>query len=145
MTKHLYIVGIDGSDYSERAAECAIHLAEKSGAKVKLIYVLNWTAIQPIMHKSIAPPMSTEEEEETRVEKNVIKPLLKKYNHLNVQLDSEVIWGDPVDILQKIVKEDHANMLFVGRKGRSCCIDILLGSVASKLAHSIGIPIVLVP
>ena len=61
--------------------------------------------------------MTTVEEEETRVEKNVIKPLLKKYNHLNVQLDSEFIRGDPVDILQKIVKYDHANMLFVGRRG----------------------------
>jgi nucleotide-binding universal stress UspA family protein len=72
MTKHLYIVGIDGSKFSERAAECAIYLAEKSGDRVKLIYVLHWLAVQPIVHESIAPPLSTEEEEETRVENNVL-------------------------------------------------------------------------
>lgn len=145
MTKHLYIVGIDGSEYSERAVERAIHLAEKSGDRVKLIYVLNWLAVQPLMYESIAPPMSTKEEEEARVEQNVIKPLLKKYNHLNVQLDSDLAWGDPVEVLQKSVKDEHANMLFVGRRGRSACVDILLGSVANKLAHRVGIPIVLVP
>jgi nucleotide-binding universal stress UspA family protein len=36
-------------------------------------------------------------------------------------------------------------MLFVGRQGRSQIVDLLLGSVANKLAHHVGIPIVLVP
>jgi nucleotide-binding universal stress UspA family protein len=145
MTKHLYIVGIDGSECSERAVERAINLADKSGDRVKLIYVLNWVGVQPIMYEGIGPPMITKEEEEARIEENIIKPLLKKYNHLNVQLDSEFLWGDPVEILKNKVKNEHANMLFVGRSGRSPVKDILLGSVANKLAHHIGIPIVLVP
>jgi nucleotide-binding universal stress UspA family protein len=145
MTKHLYIVGIDGSECSERAAERAINLADKSGDRVKLIYVLNWVGVQPMMYEGIAPPMRTKEEEEARIENNVIKPLLKKYNQLNVQLDSELLWGEPAEILLNKVKNEHANMLFVGRRGRSPLIDALLGSVANKLAHRVGIPIVLVP
>ena len=89
--------------------------------------------------------MTTKEEEEARVEGNIIKPLLKKYNHLNVQLDSELVWGEPAEILLNKVKNEHANMLFVGRRGRSPLIDAILGSVANKLAHRVGIPIVLVP
>jgi nucleotide-binding universal stress UspA family protein len=139
------MVGIDGSECSQRAAERAINIAEKSGGRVKFIYVLNWLAVQPLMYETIAPPMSTKEEEESRIEQNVIKPLLKKYNHLNVQLDSEFVWGDPAEILQKKVKDEHANMLFVGRRGRSTFIDLILGSVTNKLAHRVGIPIVLVP
>jgi nucleotide-binding universal stress UspA family protein len=145
MTKHLYIVGIDGSEWSERAAERAINLAEKLGDRVKLVYVLNWLAVQPFMYESIAPSMTTIEEEESRIEQNVIKPLLKKYNHLNVQLDSEFVWGEPVEVLQKKVKEEHAKMLFLGRRGRSPFIDAILGSVTNTLAHRVGIPIVLVP
>lgn len=145
MSKHLYIVGIDGSEYSERAVERAIHLAEKSGDRVKLIYALTWSRIQPFMHKGIAPPMRTKEEEESIAEEEVIQPLLEKYKHLNVQLSSELIWGEPVEILQKRVKGEHANMLFLGRRGRSTFVDVLVGSVANKLAHRVGIPIVLVP
>jgi nucleotide-binding universal stress UspA family protein len=145
MTKHLYIVGIDGSECSERAVERAINLADKSGDRVKLIYVLNWIGLQPMMYEGIGPPIITREEEEARIEENIIKPLLKKYNHLNVQLDSELCWGEPAEILLNKVKHEHANMLFVGRRGRSPFIDALLGSVANKLAHRVGIPIVLVP
>lgn len=145
MTKHLYIVGIDGSVCSERAAERAINIAEKSGDRVKLVYVLNWLAVQPLMYGSIAPPISSKEEEETRIEKNVIKPLLKKYKDLNLQLDSELIWGEPVEMLLKKIKDEHANMLFLGRRGRSTFIDVILGSVTNKLSHCVGIPIVLVP
>lgn len=36
----------------------------------------------------------------------------------------------------------HANMLFIGR---SRVMDMLLGRVANKLAHRVGLPIVLVP
>jgi nucleotide-binding universal stress UspA family protein len=145
MSKFLYIVGIDGSEYSERAVERAIHLAKKTGDRVKLIYVLTWSRVQPFMYEGIAPPMLTKEEEENLVECEVIKPMLKKYNHLNVQVDSECIWGDPAEVIKKCVKEEHANMLFLGRRGRSPFVDALLGSVSNKLAHNIGIPIVLVP
>lgn len=145
MSKNLYIVGIDGSESSERAVEQAIHLAEKSGDSVKLIYVQSWPTAHTSMYEGITPPTPSKEEEESIVDEKVIQPLLEKYNQLNVKLDSEYIWGDPVEILQKTVKEEHASMLFLGRKGRSPFVDVLLGSVANKLAHRVGIPIVLVP
>lgn len=145
MSKHLYMVGIDGSEWSERAVERAINLAQSTSARVKLLYVLTRTEAQPFVYEGIAPAMISKEEEESQIEENTIQPLLKKYNHLNVQLDSEFVWGDPAETLEKRVKEEHANMLFLGRRGRSAYVDILIGSVANKLAHRIGIPIVLVP
>lgn len=145
INKHLYIVGIDGSESSERAVERAVHLAERSSARVKLIYVLNWPTAHTSMYEGITPPTPTKEEEESIVEENVIEPLLRKYNQLNVQLDSEFIWGEPTEIIQKRVKDEHAYMLFLGRRGRSPFVDVLMGSVANKLAHRIEVPIVLVP
>ncbi|MEX0300669.1 MAG: universal stress protein, partial [Kordiimonas sp.] len=42
-------------------------------------------------------------------------------------------------------KETKANLIFVGRRGRSRIADLVLGSVANSLAHTVGKPIVLVP
>jgi nucleotide-binding universal stress UspA family protein len=145
MSKHLYMVGIDGSEYSERAVERAINLAKSTSARVKLLYVLNPPESQTFIYEGIAPAMISKAEEESQIEASTIQPLLKKYNDLNVQLDSEFVWGEPAETIEKRVKEEHANMLFLGRRGRSIYVDILLGSVANKLAHRIGIPIVLVP
>jgi len=89
--------------------------------------------------------MLNQEQEENMVNTNVVKPLLERFGASGVKLETELVWGDPVEILRKQVKAEHANLIFVGRRGRSRIADLVLGSVANKLAHCVGIPIVLVP
>jgi len=52
MCKLLYIVGVDGSEWSERA----VNLAQQIGASVKLMYMITWQEFQPVMVEGIAPP-----------------------------------------------------------------------------------------
>ena len=145
MSKHLYVVGIDGSEWGERAAIRAANLAKQTGAHLKLVYVMNWSAVQPMMMEGVAPPVLSQSEEEEIVNTNVIAPLTEQLNAIGAKFECELIWGDPVEILSEKVKEAHAHFLFVGRRGRSRIADLVLGSVANKLAHYVGIPIVLVP
>ncbi|WP_114325096.1 universal stress protein [Candidatus Colwellia aromaticivorans] len=145
MSKLLYLVGVDGSEWSERAVERAVHLAQQTGASVKLVYVITWQDFQPVMVEGVAPPMLDKEQIEHDANKKILQPLVEKYQVKGLHLTSEYIWGEPVDALHQYEKEHHANMIFVGRRGRSQLVDILLGSVANKLAHYVGIPIVLVP
>ncbi|MDX2368735.1 MAG: universal stress protein [Colwellia sp.] len=145
MRKLLYVVGVDGNEWSERAVERAVNLAEHTGASVKLVYVITWQEFQPVMVEGIAPPMVDKKQIEHDVSKNILQPLIEKYQVEDLTITSEYIWGEPVDVLHQYVKDQHANMLFVGRRGRSRFADILLGSVANKLAHYVGVPIVLVP
>ena len=42
-------------------------------------------------------------------------------------------------------KKKKASMVVVGRRGRSSIADLVLGSVANSLAHTLGVPVVLVP
>jgi nucleotide-binding universal stress UspA family protein len=145
MTKALYLVGIDGSEWSERAAERAVNLAKLTQARVKLVYVLSWPVLQPMLLEGTVPELLSKEDEELSVHQHIFKPLMATFFDNEVTLDAELFWGDPADVLSNKVKEYHANMLFVGRRGRSRLIDMLIGSVANKLAHRIGVPIVLVP
>jgi nucleotide-binding universal stress UspA family protein len=145
MSKPLYLVAVDGSEWGQRAAERAIHLAEKTHAQVKLVTVLDWSYLQPMIIEGVAPPILNRETEEANIRSKVLIPLVEKYNSLDVNISTELLWGDPFVVLKEQVKETHAVMLFVGRQGRSRVVDILLGSVANKLAHGVGVPIVLVP
>ncbi|OUS26619.1 universal stress protein [Thalassotalea sp. 42_200_T64] len=145
MSKQLYIVGIDDSEWSYRAAERAINLSKDTGAKVKLIYVLQWPMVTPITVGGIEPFVFDREDEEKRILETVMDPLLAKYSEYDIALESKLILGEPVHELSKQVKDEHANMLFIGRRGRSTFVDMVLGSVANKLAHIVGIPVVLVP
>lgn len=145
MSKPLYLVAVDGSEWGKRAADRAIHLAEKTHAKVKLLTVIDWSYLQPLIIEGVAPPVLDRETEETNIFARVLTPLVEKYNNMGVNITTELLWGDPVVEIKEQVKETHAVMLFVGRQGRSRVVDMLLGSVANKLAHSVGVPIVLVP
>jgi len=145
MGKALYLVAVDGSEWSLRATNQAVKLAQQTGAKVKIITVLDWLYLQPMVLEGIAPPILDKATEEKNIQSTILTPLEEKYKEVGIKLSTELIWGDPVEMIQEQVKKMHANMLFIGRRGRSRVIDILLGSVANKLAHRVGLPIVLVP
>jgi len=145
MSKALYLVAVDGSEWSLRATKQAVKLAQQTGAKVKIITVLDWLYLQPMVIEGVAPPVLDKSAEEKNIQETILTPLAEKYKDTEVKLSTELLWGDPVEIIQEQVKEMHANMLFIGRRGRSRVIDMLLGSVANKLAHRVGLPIVLVP
>lgn len=145
MSKLLYIVGVDGSEWSERAVERAVHLAQQTGASVKILYAIVWQDFQPMMVEGIAPAMLSKEEIEAEASVTILKPLIDKYQVQGVQLTCELLWGEPVAVLHKYAKDHHVNMIFVGRRGRSVFVDVLFGSVANKLAHYVSVPLVLVP
>ncbi len=146
MSKTLYLVAVDGSEWGERATERAMNLAEKTHANVKLVTVVEWSYLQqPMIMEGVSPPIIDKVTEEKNITARVLTPLLEKYKSLAVTISAELIWGNPTDEISEQVKKTHATMLFVGRHGRSTIVDMLLGSVANKLAHTVGVPIVLVP
>ena len=145
MKKPLYIVGVDGSQWSERAVAKAVQLAKQTNARVELISVVEFDKIQPILMEGNEPFIIDKGSEQEEVFETVIQPLLDQHLDEEVIMDYKVLWGDPVDVLHECAKHEHANMLFMGRRGRSRFVDLLLGSVANKIAHKIGIPVVLVP
>lgn len=145
MAKFTYLVGIDGSECAVRAAKRAVMMAEQTGADVKLVYVLDLSDTYPLTIEGYIPPAINEKEYNENIQVHVITPLLEELKGSTVEISTEIVNGDPVDSIRDMVKDEKINMVFVGRKGRSRIIDLLLGSVANKLAHLIGVPIVLVP
>ena len=145
MKNIIYLVAVDGSEWSERAADRAVNLALQTNATVALLTVKDWSYLQPMILDGVAPKIRDQAAEEQATINSVLVPLMEKYSELDVKITSELLWGDPAVVIREHIKALHANMLFVGRQGRSRFADILLGSVANKLAHQAGIPIVLVP
>lgn len=145
MKKPLYLVAVDGSQWSLRAVERAVDLASKTKAKVMLLTVKDWSYLQPVLLEGTSPIILDQTAEENDTRAKVLVPLVEKYHNVNVEITTDLIWGDPATVIKEQIKALHVNMLFIGRQGRSQIVDILLGSVANKLAHHVGIPIVLVP
>ncbi len=146
MSKHtLYLVAVDGSEWGNRAADHAISMAKQTGAKVRLITVIPWSGYQPLTVEEIVNRPLEKEQEEKRAREDILDPVVDKHKDSGVAISSEFFWGHPVDVVRKQAKEEKATQVFIGRRGRSRVADLILGSVANSLAHSLGVPIVLVP
>lgn len=145
MANLVYLVGVDGSEWSDRAAERAVGLAKKTGAEVHFITAAQWSKYQPLYVADLsAPPQDTSEQEKWE-HKEILEPLEERYADSGVLVKTRFYWGHPVDVIKEQAKKISANMIFVGRKGRSKVASIFLGSVANSLAHTASVPIVLVP
>ncbi len=145
MGRLVYLVAVDGSEWSDRAAGRAISLAQKTGAEVHFVTAVQWANYQPLyVTEFSAPPEDTTTQEAMEREK-ILDPLMARFDDSGVKIKAELFWGHPTEVIKEQVKEKRANMIFVGRRGRSKIADLLLGSVANSLAHTAGVPIVLVP
>ncbi|WP_371372201.1 universal stress protein [Thalassotalea aquiviva] len=145
MSEHTYLVATDGSDCSIRAAQKAIELAKLTKAAVKLFYVIDNTHKMPLAIEGYIPPEPSEESQKANIVEHVMGPMLKELQSDEVDVSSDIVLGDPAFQITKYLKENDVSMLFVGRRSRSTVMDLLIGSLANKLAHAVEVPITLVP
>lgn len=152
MTKPLYVVGVDGSEWSERAAAVAVGLAKHSGAGVLLFHVLEGPRVPFLVHDGVyvakegryeAPGEPAEAAQ--AAEAKILAPLVAEYADSGVEIETGHAWGDAREVLHQLLKERHAKMIFMGRRGRSTFADLIIGSVSNAIAHHAGVPTVLVP
>lgn len=145
MSKQTYLVAVDGSEWGNRAADYAVSMAKQTGAEVRLITVVPWSGFQPMTLDEVAHRTVNKQEEEDQARNEILKPIEEKHKDSGVEIEGEYHWGNPVEVIHKRAKETKANQIFVGRRGRSRFADLVLGSVANSLAHTVGKPITLVP
>lgn len=145
MSRIVYLVAVDGSEWSDRAAGRAVDLASKTDAEVHFITVVPWSGYQPMTLEELSTRPLDKKKEETDAHTDILDPLVERFADSGVKVMVELFWGNPAEVIHEQAKKEHVNMIFVGRKGRSKVLNLIIGSVANSLAHTAGVPTVLVP
>ena len=137
-----YVVGIDGSEGSIRTAQYALTQAQKAGASLKVIHVLEWSPY------SFLTPEELEERKKRRVEEldrgktAILGPIIEKLGDDGVE--GEVRFGQIADVISKYCDEIGAEQCFVGRHGGGLT-SRLFGSVPGSLVQISNVPVTVVP
>ena len=139
------LVGIDGSESSRRAIECAVSRAKSSHAGLVLAYVIEWSPY------TFNTPEENEERHKRRMEEiqtvheRVLDPVLKSLETEAINTTGIVRHGNVAEVLLRIGKEQGANQIVVGRIGHTTISSIIFGSVAAKLIQLADVPVTVVP
>ena len=138
------VVGIDGSEGSDRAAEHGVAIARHWEATLLLVTVVRtpegWWGIGG------APP--TPEALSAAIIEGQQKVLGDIKDHLNPEdVDYKTVeeLGDPVSRLLAVVEINEANLLVIGRRGAGLAERVVLGSTADRLTHLASCPVLVVP
>lgn len=137
------LVPIDGSDASLRALQAAITMIGQQ-SQSSVIHVLNVQA--PVISHNAARFFSAEVlkdyyEDAGQTAIHAATELLKNSGinyHTHVQV------GHITDEVKKYIAQHQCDHIVMGTRGLSAMPGLLLGSVATKILHSVDIPITLI-
>jgi nucleotide-binding universal stress UspA family protein len=141
------LVATDGSESANHAVEYAAHLARDSGADLIIANIVGGFGLPDAVFRSF-----------TRAEHAWLKDLLTSQSGAilsaardraresgagTIRLESRQ--GEAASELLEIARENHADLVVVGKRGTGRAAGLLLGSVSQKLASLAPLPVAVVP
>ena len=140
-----FLVGVDGSECSMRAARFAVDRAKRMDARLVVVYVIEWSPYSFNTPEENEQRHKRREEEISAATEKVLNPLLESIRESGVATEGIVRHGHIAEVMIGLGEEHNAVGMFIGRIGTTTLKTMLFGSVASNLVQTSPIPVTVVP
>lgn len=136
------LVGVDGSEPSQRAARRAFDLAKRLGETVTLVHVLP----PPPVFSEPAVVLDIAELERRVYEagKTVLDKLVAEAAAGGVKADTQLLSGPAAEVLADAAQAQDVEFVAVGSRGRTLVGSMLLGGTSHRLVHICKKPVLIV-
>lgn len=151
------LVGVDGSENSNRALEFALGLAEKYNASISILNVFEVQIAAQTINANVAPVPEGPSPFSTRPSPDFSKDLIKihdqtltnsvthaKETNPNLTVSSMLKIGEPALEIVNTAKEGNFDIIVIGHRGAGRMSELILGSVSEKVAHLAPCPVIIV-
>lgn len=135
------VVGVDGSEHSERALAFALGVADALGAPLAVRYAWRLANVQIDRHGQMTPELGARIESEERVPAEMVERV--RAAHPDVEIDVDTVPVAPAHLLADASRA--AALVVVGSRGRGAVEGMLLGSVGQDVLHRAQCPVAVVP
>ena len=143
MSDEVYVVAFAGDD--TRALDYALALASRSGARLHIAHILEWSAYSFLTPQELEERHSRRKDELARAQEAILNPALARAAGRNVKASGEIRYGSAADLLIEIAKTQKAAGIIAGRTAATGFSARLFGSIAVALATSSPTPVTIVP
>jgi nucleotide-binding universal stress UspA family protein len=144
MTSKLYqkiLIATDGSEYTKKAVDHGIELANNTGAKLHAIYVIDIKAYGFPLSASTEYTYSILRQEGDMA----IKYVAERAEAAGLEAEGIIVEGHPADEIIKYAEKNSIDLIVMGTLGKSGLDRFLMGSVADKVIRNSKIPVIAVP
>lgn len=129
----------DGSKFANNAANHGLYLAEKSGAEIIVLSVIENSFVNSIPLGEDTMDIENLLKEDCEKNLESFKELSKTSNNLNISY--LIKQGSPAKVILEVADTENVDLIIVGSSGKSNFDKFLMGSVADKLVKSAHCPV----
>ncbi|MCC6418240.1 MAG: universal stress protein [Gemmataceae bacterium] len=138
------LVPTDFSKHSETALKYAVSFAEKFGAEIHLLHVVQDFALFLPDAVTAGPPVLPPIEQLTASVREALARVVRDHNLEHFPIHAEAREGTPYHEIVGFAKEKEIDLIIMGTHGRGGLAHLLLGSVAEKVVRKAPCPVLTV-
>jgi len=142
------LIPTDGSEYSEKAGEYAIWIANQSFSQIMVLNVIDTSYLRSIPQKDLELSL----EDQFKAEGNMaVQKFSKKLEESecngkckNILFNTLIKKGKPADEILKTIKEEEIDLVVMGASGKHGLNRLYPGSVTESVVRSASCPVLVV-
>jgi nucleotide-binding universal stress UspA family protein len=130
------LVTLDGTPTDRAIIEHVKQLAKLAQSRLVLLHVADGWAARTYGPDAVSPEIS---EDTAYLEK-----VRSEFQALGIPAEAELAYGEPASEIVKWVQQKRCDLVAMSTHGHRLLADIFLGTTASRVQHSISVPVLLV-
>ena len=129
------LVTLDGTPTDRAILEHVKQLAKFAGSRLVLLHVADGWAARTYGRDAVSPEITQDTAYLERVR--------QEFQTEGIPVEAELAYGDPVREIVKWVEQKGCDLVAMSTHGHRFLADLFLGTTASRVQHSIRVPVLL--
>jgi nucleotide-binding universal stress UspA family protein len=134
------VVATDGSSPSDAAVQLAIAMASQRKTALLFLYVVDEASVTSASASASVDPAPTIKALESSGNA-LLKLAAERAKCCNVQAETRLVHGDPVDAILQVAQGWDADLIVMGTHGRRGLSHLVLGSTAERVLRRSRLPV----
>jgi nucleotide-binding universal stress UspA family protein len=131
----IILVTLDGTSSDRAIIEHVKILAKLAQSRVVLLHVADGWAARTYGADAVSPEIT----EDTAY----LKRIRGEFQSVGIAAEAELAFGEPVEEIVKWIKKRGCDLVAMSTHGHRFLADLFLGTTASRVQHSIKVPVLL--
>jgi nucleotide-binding universal stress UspA family protein len=129
------LLTLEGTATDQPIIEHVKVLAKLATGRVVLLHVADGWAARTYGADAVSPEITEDNA--------YLKKVLTEFQSANIPVEAVLAYGDPATEIIKWIKNKGCDLVAMSTHGHRFIADIFLGTTASKVQHSISVPVLL--